>query len=210
MGSDVIPAYNIKPGLCQCGCGQKTSICTWTNSRLGYYKGKPTKYIKGHNHKNRQDQFGPDNPNWKGGLSSAKLYHTWKHIISRCTKKNDPEYKNYGGRGILICNEWMDFNKFYDWAIKNGWDKAKEIDRRNNNLGYFPLNCRFVTRTTNAQNTRVSRYWVVNGTKYNSMREAATMNNVSPRTISRWCGRIKIKGRVSGKLPGCHSYKKYR
>jgi len=71
----------------------------------------------------------------------------------RCYKKENKQYKNYGGRGIKVCKEWHDFIKFIEWA-KDKWKQGLQIDRINNNKGYCPENCRFVHRTINTRNTR--------------------------------------------------------
>jgi hypothetical protein len=63
---------------------------------------------------------------------------------SRCNLKRHPRYSQYGGRGIKVCHEWDDFKKFYEWAIANGYDETLTIDRRDNDKGYCPDNCRWV------------------------------------------------------------------
>ena len=83
---------------------------------------------------------------------------------ARCYYHRNPSYKNYGARGIDICNEWMtDFTEFYNWAIENGWQRGLEIDRINVNIGYHPGNCRFVTRIVNSRNTRSNIRYTYNG-----------------------------------------------
>lgn len=73
----------------------------------------------------------------------------------RCFNKNDPAYKNYGGRGITICNEWLnDFMTFYNWAEAHGIKKGLDIDRIDNDGDYSPSNCRFTTRKENGRHTR--------------------------------------------------------
>lgn len=73
----------------------------------------------------------------------------------RCNNTKDPKYVDYGKRGIKICKEWMVSSKaFVDWALSSGFKPGLQIDRINNNEGYNPNNCRWVTRTTNTQNTR--------------------------------------------------------
>ncbi|NOR27610.1 MAG: hypothetical protein GQ540_03665 [Lutibacter sp.] len=68
------------------------------------------------------------------------------------------QYKDYGGKGISICDEWRnDFKCFYDWSIDNGYKEKLCIDRRNNNGNYEPSNCRFVTYSKNNQNRRLLR-----------------------------------------------------
>jgi hypothetical protein len=95
----------------------------------------------------------------KHGLRRHPIFTLWANIKSRCKNQNHPKYKDYGGRGISICNEWNDdFKTFYDWCITNGWQQGLEIDRVNNNGNYEPSNCRFVTRTQNMRNTRTTVY----------------------------------------------------
>lgn len=89
------------------------------------------------------------------GLSGTRIYGVYKGIKRRCFNENDPSYKNYGGRGITICEEWLnDFRVFYDWCLTNGYSKGLDIDREDNDGDYTPDNCRFVTRKVNGRNTR--------------------------------------------------------
>ena len=71
----------------------------------------------------------------------------------RCNYPNASEYENYGGRGISVCEEWSNsFQNFYNWAINNGWSKGLTIDRIENDKGYCPANCRWVTRLQQCYN----------------------------------------------------------
>lgn len=93
--------------------------------------------------------------NYKHGLSRTGLSNTWYKMIERCNDKNNAGYKDYGGRGITVCDEWSnDFVCFYNWGISNGWKKHLQIDRINNDGNYEPNNCRFVT---SAENCAVGR-----------------------------------------------------
>lgn len=88
------------------------------------------------------------------GKSKDRLYETYKNIVNRCTKPTCATYNYYGGRGITLCDAWEDINVFLDWAYKNGYADGLSIDRIDNDLGYSPDNCRWVSKTTQARNTR--------------------------------------------------------
>lgn len=97
-------------------------------------------------------------------LSKTPLYTIFHSMKGRCYNTNSASYKNYGGRGIKICEEWLNnFELFYHWAINNGWRKGLEIDRINVNGNYCPNNCRFVPRILNARNTTKNKPITYNG-----------------------------------------------
>jgi hypothetical protein len=72
---------------------------------------------------------------------------------NRCGNPNEPAYKNYGNRGITVCEAWSNsFESFYNWATANGYQDGLEIDRINNDGIYSPDNCQWVTRKENCRN----------------------------------------------------------
>ena len=88
------------------------------------------------------------------GLSRARLYYVWKNIKNRCCRTCHATYKWYGGRGITICDEWKnDPVAFIAWCKSHGYKDGLQIDRIDNDKGYSPDNCRFVTPKENLQNT---------------------------------------------------------
>jgi hypothetical protein len=96
------------------------------------------------------------------GLSKTKLAKVLNAMISRCHDPNVRGYKDYGGRGITVCPKWrQDRGSFYIWAFANGYaevdGRGLHIDRIDNNQGYSPENCRFVTPSVNCNNTRANR-----------------------------------------------------
>lgn len=96
--------------------------------------------------------------NYKHGLSSHPLYWKLDSIIARCYNPNNPAFKNYGKRGILVCDEWRESHEnFHNWAIRNGWADGLEIDRINNDGNYEPSNCRFVLKIENNRNKRTNK-----------------------------------------------------
>ena len=93
-------------------------------------------------------------------LRKSPLYKVWDKMKQRCFNKNCCSYKNYGGRGITICNEWKnDFKAFYDRANKNGYKKGLSIDRINNNGNYEPSNCHWATPSEQVRNRR-NNVWI--------------------------------------------------
>jgi hypothetical protein len=94
------------------------------------------------------------------GLWSTKLYKIWGSIKNRVFNIKNKAYKNYGGRGITICDEWKnDAEAFYNWAILNGYEENKglSIDRIDNDGDYCPENCRWTTRTIQMRNRRLGK-----------------------------------------------------
>lgn len=88
-----------------------------------------------------------------------RLKQIWKLVLyrtdpSKC--KNEKVKKNYIDRNITVCDEWKDFNIFKEWAINNGYSDLLTIDRINNNKGYYPGNCRWITQRENSCNKRNS------------------------------------------------------
>ena len=90
----------------------------------------------------------------KHGGTKEKLFNVWVSMRQRCSNPNNPEYKNYGARGISICEEWNDYERFKEWALSNGYEEGLSIDRINNNEGYRPGNCRWATLSMQNSNRR--------------------------------------------------------
>lgn len=88
-------------------------------------------------------------------LSKHPLYSVYQDMKRRCYDKKDGSYKNYGGRGISVCDEWLnDIHAFVKWGMDNGHEKGLDLDREENNGNYEPSNCRFITRDAGNRNTR--------------------------------------------------------
>ena len=115
---------------------------------------------------------------YRHGLYKTKLYRVWEKMKSRCNNPNNRNYPDYGGRGIFICDEWNDFVPFYEWSQENGYEEGLTIDRIDNDGGYSPDNCRWVTQTENANNKRSNKWIEWNG---------------ETKTIAQWARTMDIK-----------------
>lgn len=102
-------------------------------------------------------------PNKTHGASRGdRLYVVWKSMRTRCNNKNHPSYKDYGGRGISVCDEWSDFNSFKNWALESGYQyKAQHgqctLDRIDVDGNYDPSNCRWVDSHMQSKNKRFKK-----------------------------------------------------
>lgn len=105
-------------------------------------------------------------PTLTHGLSSHPLFRIWNAMNERCTKENNKDYDNYGGRGVRVCDEWRDnFKSFYNWAIENSWQKGLEIDKdiKGDGLLYSPETCTITTHTDNCNSKRNNTYLTFKG-----------------------------------------------
>lgn len=83
-------------------------------------------------------------------LSKTRQYRIYWKMRERCYSVKHHAYKNYGGKGVIICQEWLDdFMNFYNWSIENGYQDNLTIDRIDSNGNYEPNNCRWITKSEN-------------------------------------------------------------
>lgn len=166
--------------LCRCECGQEKIICG-TDLKSGKTKScgclrkevtikRSTK--NGHNIK----------------IETSRIYDSWRNMIQRCTNPNRNDYKNYGGRGITVCERWSGENGFIHFLEDMGErPKGCSIDRINNNKGYCKENCRWVTPTQQARNTQKNLLQTYRG-KTQCLAEWAEECDIPYRTLqARLC-----------------------
>ena len=139
------------------------------------------------------------NLNKKTGLSNSKLGFSYRNMKNRCFWEKSPMYKNYGERGITVCEEWLDkesgFENFVDWALKNGYSEGLTLDRIDVNGNYCPQNCRWVDKYVQANNKRKNYFLKING-------EIDTVGNWARRlNISYWNLLHYSKGGKNMKYP---------
>ena len=140
--------------LCRCDCGVVKSVagrtlrggssksCGCLRSELTYARLKGIQFCE---------------PRYTHGLSKHPLYHIWIGMRQRCLYPAADNYSRYGGRGICVCDEWLnDFQAFYDWSMMNGWSDGLSIDRIDNNGPYAPWNTRWVDKYTQQNNKSTS------------------------------------------------------
>lgn len=144
--------------LCQCECGKTKEVI------ISYlFSGKTSSCGC------EQNKKGMENHRAKHLLSGTRLYNIWNGMKMRCYNTNNTYYTDYGGRGITVCDEWKnDFKTFYDWAMENGYNENAKIgectiDRINNDLGYSPSNCRWVSMGVQAINKRKTIMVTIDG-----------------------------------------------
>ena len=110
------------------------------------------------------------------GLKSNRFYNTWYKMLSRCTNPKNSSYKNYGGRGITVCEEWLDVRNFVAWCdLTHPNIEGVTLDRIDNDKGYSPENCRWADASTQNINQRkredntsgyVGIYWHIRDKKW--------------------------------------------
>ena len=128
----LLEGKNTKVWLCKCDCGNTTYLRTSS--------------LTGHNTKS----CGCLRGNYvRHGMSGTRINKIYRNMKSRCYNPNASKYYLYGGKGIKICDEWLDkesgFINFYNWSIKNGYRDNLTIDRIDSDKNYEPSNCRWVT-----------------------------------------------------------------
>ena len=120
----------------------------------------------------------------------SRLSHIYNCIKDRCYNSHNSSFKNYGGRGITVCEEWLNkehykgshnatkgFMAFKEWALANGYQDNLTIDRIDNNKGYSPENCRWVTNKVQSNNRRSNHFITYEGIT---------------KTIAEWADYLKV------------------
>ena len=153
--------------LCKCDCGNETIVRRdhLLNNEIyscGCY----------------QREFVSKNRLKHGCSHRTRLYSIWATMIQRCSDIKCNAYKDYGLRGISVCNKWKNFVNFQEWALNNGYHNDLSIDRIDNNGNYEPNNCRWCDRITQANNKRNNHYIIYNG---------------ETKTIAQWALLVGLK-----------------
>jgi hypothetical protein len=153
--------------ICKCDCGREKAKPTDTYSlKHGKVKSCGCLYFESNKERNK-----------KHGLTHSRIYNIWISMRSRCNYVGDVAYKNYGGRGIKVCQEWNnDFQAFYDWAMLHGYTDKLTVDRVDPNDDYCPQNCRWSTMKEQQNNRRNNRRIVYKNKPYTVSQLAEKLN----------------------------------
>ena len=114
-------------------------------------------------------------------LCHTRVYNIWSKMRDRCYNPNNKTFKNYGGRGIKVCDEWLCrdcFINFFNWAMENGYSDELTIDRINVDGDYEPTNCRWAT-WEEQENNRSNNHYI-------------TINNKT-QTLKQWCKELNLR-----------------
>lgn len=159
---------------CKCVCGNEIVV---TKSLLKSGNTKSCGCLKSEN--NRKT--------WtKHGLCNTRLYKIFSMMKDRCYNKNSKAYMYYGGKGVSICDEWLnDFQVFYNWAIQNGYNDNLTIERMDVNGNYEPNNCKWITQSEQTRNRTNTHFILFNDEKY-TLTELSNKLGVSRTTIRKY------------------------
>lgn len=158
---------------CRCDCGNEVdirsgSLTSGHTMSCGCYKRERAAEVHTTHGMNRQGK-------------PHSVYQTWQCMLQRCENPNNSAYKDYGGCGIKVCDEWHDAEKFIGWALANGWQKGLQLDRIDNNGNYEPSNCRWATREEQARNRRTNHLVTF---------------NAKTRTMAEWAEEVGVKRHI--------------
>lgn len=159
--------------LCQCDCGN-TAISTGYKLKSGHTKSCGC--IRTEKFKSRVTKHGIS-------ASHPKIYHAYMDMMARCYNPDLKNFHRYGGRGIMVCEEWKtNLESFLNWSLQNGFEENLSLDRIQNDGNYEPNNCRWIPQLKQAQNRSTTVFIEHNGIK-ESMAATGRRYGITPQAI---------------------------
>lgn len=134
--------YKKRMFLCKCHCGKETIV------RLEYLRSGHTKTCGCAIIETLVEH------RLTHGLTGTRLHRIWNGMKGRCYNQNRKSYKDYGAKGVTVCEEWHDFEPFYKWAMNNGYEQHLTIERKDPFGNYDPPNCEWIPKGEQAKNKR--------------------------------------------------------
>lgn len=125
----------------------------------------------------------------KHGSSNTRLYSIWMGMKQRVTNPNNSAHKYYIDKGITICEEWLEYLNFKEWALNNGYQKHLTIDRVEDNKDYCPENCRWITQSQNSKRNSNAKLITIDGETHD-ITDWCKLLNISHSSV-RWAVREK-------------------
>lgn len=179
--------------LCKCSCSYGTVTAVQGNHLINgestkckyCFQDENRKRLIEQNKNNSLDIFREPISDEEQKLQDRRkrIYDIWKGMNNRCNNPNNEKYSRYGERGILICDEWKNFDTFYNWAINNGYQDNLSIDRINNNGNYEPNNCRWADNIIQ-QNNKSTNCLLTYKDETHTLQEWSRITGIDRRTIS--------------------------
>lgn len=177
LSMEGVDKYRSAKWLCKCDCGN-TCVVTSNNLRRGQTQScgclRVEKASSTATHR----------------MSRSRIYRIWCDMKNRCYNPNVPNYHNYGGRGIKVCNEWLDPTTFIAWANESGYADNLTIERIDIDGDYEPSNCKWITLKEQQWNKTTSKYITIDG-ETKCLREWCEQFGMNYRTVHH---RIKYLG----------------
>lgn len=122
--------------------------------------------------------------------NNKNIFGIWIGMKDRCYNPHHVKFEHYGGRGIIICDEWLEYSNFEKWAIENGFKKGLTIERLDSNGNYCPENCKWATWKEQQNNKRNNKWITYKG---------------KTKTLSQWCEELDLNyGRTKARLNSLH------
>lgn len=166
--------------LCKCDCGAETIV------RGNKLRSGTTKSCGCYQREHRKKGFHKTH-----GMANTRLYIVWCNMRHRCYNPKNDMYSNYGGRGIVVCDEWKkSFETFLDWAKKSGYSDGLSLERNDVNGNYEPDNCKWIALNEQSLNKRTSHRITAFG-ETKTIKEWSDSSGIKYDTIER---RINLYG----------------